>query len=110
MTQAEFVDLCILCGCDYTQSIGGLGPVTAYKMVKEHGNIEAVLEKVQAANDDPARKKRFIIPDNFLYKESRELFVEPDVIRDKESLEKIIEFKPPVEEELRTFLIDGKSF
>ena len=25
MTQAEFVDLCILCGCDYTQSIGGLG-------------------------------------------------------------------------------------
>ena len=109
MTQAEFVDLCILCGCDYTQNIGGLGPVTAFKMIKEHGNIEAVLELVKAANDDPLRKKKYIIPDNFLYKESRDLFVEPDVIRDKEALEKLIEFKAPAEEELKKFLVDGKN-
>ena len=24
---AQFVDLCILCGCDYTDSIKGIGPV-----------------------------------------------------------------------------------
>jgi flap endonuclease-1 len=46
MTHAEFVDLCILCGCDYTHTIGGMGPVTAYKMMREHGNIENVLKKV----------------------------------------------------------------
>ena len=46
MNQTEFIDLCILCGCDYTQSIGGMGPTTSYKFMKEHGDIETVLAKV----------------------------------------------------------------
>lgn len=71
MNQTEFIDLCILCGCDYTNSIGGMGPVTAYKLIKEHKTIENVLESVREANDDPNRKKKYIIPDNFLFKESR---------------------------------------
>jgi flap endonuclease-1 len=58
MTQAEFIDLCIMCGCDYTHTISGMGPVTAYKMIKEHGDIEGVLEKVKELNEDrdPAKK------------------------------------------------------
>jgi flap endonuclease-1 len=46
MNMNEFVDTCILCGCDYTNTIGGMGPVTAFKMIKEHKDIEGVLEKV----------------------------------------------------------------
>jgi flap endonuclease-1 len=43
MDTKQFVDLCILCGCDYTYNIGGIGPVTSYKLLKELGNIEGVL-------------------------------------------------------------------
>ena len=30
----QFVDLCILCGCDYTSKIYGIGYVNAYKLIK----------------------------------------------------------------------------
>ena len=65
-----------------------MGPVTAFKMIKECGNIEGVLEKVNEKNDetDPDKKKKYLIPDKFLYEESRELFLNPDVTSDKELL------------------------
>jgi flap endonuclease-1 len=65
MNMTEFVDLCILCGCDYTHSIGGMGPVTAYKHMLEEKNIEGVLKKVHKMNEDPTRKKKYVIPDKF---------------------------------------------
>lgn len=46
MTMDEFIDLCIMCGCDYTHSIGGIGPVKAFTLMKDHGTIEGCLEKV----------------------------------------------------------------
>jgi len=33
LTYEEFVDMCILCGCDYTETIDGVGPITAYKVI-----------------------------------------------------------------------------
>ena len=47
LTYDEFVDLCILCGCDYTDSIEGVGPITAYKFIKEFKTIEKVIEHVK---------------------------------------------------------------
>lgn len=44
---SQFVDLCMLCGCDYLPSIKGVGPKTALKMVKEHGSIEAILPAIK---------------------------------------------------------------
>ena len=110
MNQTEFVDLCILCGCDYTHSIGGMGPVTCYKFMKECGTIEGVLEKITKSNEDTNKKRKYIIPDKFQYEESRELFITPNVIRDKEELEKMIVFTVPQEEELKTFLLAEKGF
>ena len=83
MNMDEFIDLCILCGCDYTLSVGGVGPIKAFNMIKEHGNIENVLEKLKIANEDPKKKQKYIIPDVFLFEESRELFKSPDVITEK---------------------------
>lgn len=37
----QFTDLCILCGCDYTNSIKGIGPVRALAMIREHGRSAA---------------------------------------------------------------------
>ena len=115
MDQKEFIDLCILCGCDYTHSIGGMGPITSYKMLKEHGTIEEVLEFVNEKNqeslaDDPNKKCKYTVPKDFLYKESRNLFINPDVISDKEELEKMIVFDKPAEDEMKTWLIEQKMF
>lgn len=35
LTYPEFIDLCILCGCDYTESIKGIGPKTALKLIRQ---------------------------------------------------------------------------
>jgi len=87
-----------------------MGPVTAYKLMKDHKTIEGVLEHVEEINEDEERKKKYIIPGNFLYKESRNLFNSPDVIDDKEVLEKSIVFDKPNEEELKSWLMNDKSF
>mmetsp|Transcript_21042 Transcript_21042/g.41699 ORF Transcript_21042/g.41699 Transcript_21042/m.41699 type:complete len:456 (+) Transcript_21042:54-1421(+) len=44
LTGAQFIDLCILCGCDYCDKIPGIGPKTALKMLKKHGNIEELVK------------------------------------------------------------------
>ena len=42
-THDQFVDLCILCGTDYMESVKGIGSMTAYKLIKENKNIENVI-------------------------------------------------------------------
>lgn len=62
----QFMDICILCGCDYTSKIYGIGPITAYKMIKAHNDIETVLTKIT--------NKKYKVPDNFNYIQARHLF------------------------------------
>jgi flap endonuclease-1 len=54
---SQFIDVCILCGCDYCDTIKGIGPKTALKLVKEHGTIEAVLASLD--------KEKYPIPADF---------------------------------------------
>ena len=39
MTNEEFIDMSILCGCDYSAKIEGIGPVKAFKFIKEFHTI-----------------------------------------------------------------------
>lgn len=110
MNMDEFIDLCIMCGCDYTHSIGGVGPIKAFKLLKDNKNIEGILDAIKKVNDDPEKKQKYIIPENFLYEESRKLFKEPDVIRDKAEIEALLKWNKPQEEELKDFLINKKGF
>ena len=71
----EFIDLCIMCGCDYTVTIAGIGPVRAFKLIEENRTIEASLDKLREINDDPKKVQKFTIPENFMFAEARELFV-----------------------------------
>ncbi|GKY97933.1 elongation of fatty acids protein 2 [Mayamaea pseudoterrestris] len=57
VTQEQFVDLCILLGCDYCDSIKGVGPKTALKMVRDHGSIENILKTID--------RKRFTVPESW---------------------------------------------
>ena len=64
MTYTEFVDMCILCGCDYCENLPRIGNKTAFNHIKKLKTIEALLPKVKN------------LPDNYEcnYKESRRLF------------------------------------
>lgn len=68
-TMDQFIDLCILLGCDYCESIRGIGPKKAVELMKKHGNIETILENID--------QKKYIPPVDWTYKEARNLFVSP---------------------------------
>mmetsp|Transcript_14996 Transcript_14996/g.20352 ORF Transcript_14996/g.20352 Transcript_14996/m.20352 type:complete len:196 (-) Transcript_14996:215-802(-) len=110
MSMDEFIDLCIMCGCDYTVTIGGIGPIKAFKLIEENRTIEAALEKIRENNEDPKKKQKFIIPDNFLFAESRALFKSPDAITDREVLDPMLKWTKPDVETIKTYLIEEKSF
>mmetsp|Transcript_2693 Transcript_2693/g.3694 ORF Transcript_2693/g.3694 Transcript_2693/m.3694 type:complete len:439 (+) Transcript_2693:81-1397(+) len=48
ITHDEFVDLCILCGCDYTENIKGIGPKKALAFIRKYHSIEKIIENLDA--------------------------------------------------------------
>ena len=53
----QFVDLCILCGCDYCSSIKGIGPKTALKLIRQYKTLEGVVQFVKRDT-----KKKYQLP------------------------------------------------
>ncbi|XP_031651168.1 flap endonuclease 1-like [Oncorhynchus kisutch] len=45
LTHEQFIDLCVLLGCDYCGTIKGIGPKRAIDLIK-HGSIEEILENI----------------------------------------------------------------
>lgn len=66
MTHDQFIDMCILCGCDYCPTIPKVGPVRAMKYIQKYKNIENLIESGE----------KITIPEEFKskYQVSRELF------------------------------------
>lgn len=54
--QKEFVDMCILCGCDYAPKLKNINNVRAYELIKKYRNIESteINTNIEAINS--ARK------------------------------------------------------
>lgn len=46
LTMDQFIDLGVLCGCDYTVTIRGIGPMTALKLIQTHGSLEEALKHI----------------------------------------------------------------
>ena len=42
LTQFQFTDFCIMCGCDYNERIPGIGPVKSLDRIREYGRIESI--------------------------------------------------------------------
>ncbi|KAL8545248.1 hypothetical protein ACS0TY_005440 [Phlomoides rotata] len=99
LTMDQFIDLCILSGCDYCDSIRGIGGLTALKLIRQHGSIENILENIS--------KERYQIPDDWPYQEARRLFKEPSVFTDDQHE---LKWSPPDEEGLLTFLVTENGF
>lgn len=71
LTSKEFIDLCILLGCDYCDGIRGIGPKRAIELMNTHKDIETILKNID--------QKRFTVPSNWNYDLARELFINPHV-------------------------------
>lgn len=104
MTLDEFIDLCIMMGCDYCPTIQGCGPANSFKLINEYRSIDAI---VKAFENGDIVKKNWKIPHDWLYKESKDLFVNPDVIKSDEI---DLKWNPPKEEELIEFMVNKNGF
>jgi len=60
----QFIDMCILMGCDYTEKIPGIGPINAYKLIKKYKNIEEIVN----------HNRKYNVPQNFNYQAARDIF------------------------------------
>ncbi|XP_061464259.1 flap endonuclease 1-like isoform X2 [Rhineura floridana] len=97
ITQEQFVDLCILLGCDYCEKIRGIGPKKALKLLQKHENIEHILQ-----SSSPQKHK---LPGNWPLEQTRQLFLQPEVA---EMSQVALEWKEPDEERLVQFLAHEK--
>jgi flap endonuclease-1 len=70
MSYTEFVDFCILCGCDYCPYIPSVGPQTSYSLIKKFNNIESII-----------KLNKYKIGEDFDFITARKLFINYDDIR-----------------------------
>lgn len=102
MDQKQFVDLGILLGCDYCETIKGVGPVTAFKLIKEHGTLEGVIKHIESNPDS-----KFKVPEDWPYEGARELFLNPEVL-DANEIE--LKWKEPDVDGLIKYMVNEKGF
>lgn len=102
----QFIDICILCGCDYTTKIKGIGPINAYKYIKKYNNIETIIELINDENNKTFKKYK--IPENFDYKKAKELFLDIQDI-DTSVYSDSIKLKKPQIDNLITFIKKNSS-
>merc|ERR1719291_1646710 len=93
----QFIDFCILSGCDYCDTLKGVGPSTAIRLLIQHGSLEKVLEEL-----GPEK-----VPENFRYQDARQFFQECEAVNTQE-----VDFKwdEPDYEGLEKFLVEQCSF
>jgi len=99
LSHDEFIDLCILLGCDYCDSIKGIGPKRAIDLIKQYKTIEEIVKHIDT--------KKYTLPEEWPYQEARELFKNPEVKKD-EDVE--LKWEAPNEQELIKFLVEEKGF
>ncbi|XP_951808.1 5'-3' exonuclease, putative [Theileria annulata] len=89
----QFVDFCILCGCDYCDTLEGVGPKTAYSLVKKYQSLEEIV--------------RFKGGDYDEFKEAKDYFLSPKVNEYDENSVKMGTIDP---EGLTEFLVQENNF
>jgi flap endonuclease-1 len=71
LTMEQFIDVCILTGCDYTGKIEGIGPINSHKLILKYNNIEGVIDWIKG------NEKYKICEGGFDYVNVRDLFKKP---------------------------------
>ncbi len=102
LTRSQLIDIGILVGVDFFPGVPGIGPKTAIKLVKEHNDLEHILEA-----DIEIRKNKV---NNFINNEKitqiRDIFLNPTVETDFPP----IKWRPPQLERIREILCEEHNF
>ncbi|CAO1628475.1 unnamed protein product [Parajaminaea phylloscopi] len=117
MSMDQFIDLCILLGCDYMEPVKGIGWKSAIKLIKEFGNLEKVKEHLEAKEEEKraeaerkgkeAGKGGVSFPEIWPFEEARKIFKNPDVLKG-DDLD--LKWEHPDVEGLVKFLCTDKGF
>lgn len=100
LTMVQFVDVCILLGCDYSSTIQKVGMIRAYEIIKKYKSIDNFIEK------DPKVKNGFYkIPDDFTYKEARNFFLNPPLKKVNK-----LKLKKPSYNKIKEIMVDKYHF
>lgn len=91
LTRDQLIHIGILVGTDFNKGIRGIGPKTALKLIKKHGNIDAVLEEKGEVIENLERIE--------------EIFRNPDVNKDFD-----LTFSKPDRQGIIDFLCKEHSF
>jgi len=102
MDRAQFIDLCILLGCDYLDPVKGVGPSTALKLIRDHKNLEGVIDFFKSGS-------KYAVPEDWPFDDARALFLAPDVLP---ATDERTDFKweDPDVDGLVKFLVEEKGF
>eukprot|EP00917_Polyrhabdina_sp_WS-2016_P022266 GHVP01048326.1.p1 GENE.GHVP01048326.1~~GHVP01048326.1.p1 ORF type:complete len:351 (-),score=71.57 GHVP01048326.1:953-2005(-) len=101
MTEDEFIDFCILLGCDYCTGLKGIGPTKAFQLIKKYNSIEKIIENID---------ERHKPDEDWPYKEARHIIKNPDVIKDIEELKSHLIWKQCNKVELEKYLVKECGF
>lgn len=70
-TQDMVIRMCILSGCDYLNSLNGIGIIKAYKIVKDFKTSESILNHLEKNFDLPPNYKKDFIKAELVFKHQR---------------------------------------
>jgi flap endonuclease-1 len=102
MDRDQFIDMCILLGCDYLDPVKGIGPKNAVALIKEHKTLEKVVEMIEKTG-------KYTLPEDWPYQDARLLFQEPDV-RQADHPDCDFKWENPDVDGLVKFLVEEKGF
>ncbi|HUI40212.1 MAG TPA: flap endonuclease-1 [Methanothrix sp.] len=91
ISQKQLVEIGIMCGTDYNPGLPKVGPKTAFKLIREKGDLESIL------TDRGETMENFEL--------IREFFLHPDVTDDY-----TIKINRPRVDEILSFLVDERDF
>lgn len=58
-------------GCDYCESIRGVGPKRAVELIEQYKSIEEIIKNIDT--------KKYQVPEDWNYQQARKLFIDPEV-------------------------------
>lgn len=107
MSALQFIDLCILCGCDYVDQLYKIGPITAFKLIKDHQSIESALgyidhikHKVPANYLELVKDARACFQKTHTHRITKEMLTikQPNIPKLKSFMKRFCNFSPKNEE------------
>ena len=66
----QFIELCILFGCDYCPTIKGIGVKRAYELIQKYNDIDSIIKNT-----------KYEFPENYNHKEIIEYFKNPPLLK-----------------------------